>query len=342
MKRALLAAAAAALVSGCGRRSPCDFVAKRYDALPLLKPIPKDSEHLIRILYLEDGRVPGLDAKGRAALYSRVETLVPRWLGHRVKLREVGARDLRAEFARADAPFKRPQEAACIADADFEPLSARGRDVVLNLMEREYALRGAAVFDRLFPQSKGLPAADAQQSALRRFLALQNSLAAIATTDGPLIQTPEDRAMYSFMRWSPYLRELTEADFVLTNAALLVPDNDMPIYVLARGGLTTGFVDNAPAATYGATGMVTLLPFLSGERLLNPAGRATTAEENLDAAATMWLHELGHFLNRYGEMYGETGCVHVASEGLDYFEWHRAIRKNDNRCTHKPAVVAKF
>ena len=317
-------------------------MAQRYDALPLISPVPKTGTVELRVLYLEDARVPTLDAKGRAGLYARVERLAQRWLGYRIRLREVGARDLRAEFSSPEAAFRRPAEQACLAASSFDPATSAGERVVADLLAREFDLRGPQVFARLFPETLGMPPDRAKAAALRRFLALHKGLYTVQTKEGPLLAGPQDMEMYSFNHWIMYLREVNEADFVITNAAWMVPDDDMPIYVLARGGLTTGVVDNSPRNRYQAVGAVTLLPFLSGETLLDPKAKPTTEAENLDAAATMWAHELGHFLNRYGEMYGESGCVHVASEGLRYFQWHRAIRKADNACAKPPAVVTKF
>lgn len=336
------ALAASLLLAGCLKDAPCEHIAKRYDSLPLLKPIPKSGLHELRVLYLEDKRVPTLDAAGRAELYARVERLTKRWLGFGIKLREVGARDLRAEFAKPQMPFRRPEEDACIAAATLDMGEKSGRFKLEELVAREYKMRGQAVFDRLFPGTAGLSESAARQAAVETFLARHNALAGLSTPSGPLLATSEDGRMYSFTAWASLVRTTQETDFYLTNAAMAVPDDDMPIYVLARGGLTTGFVDNQPGAPYGAAGLVTLLPFLAGERLFNSKAPPTSEAEKLDAAATMWLHELGHFLSRYGEIYGEAGCVHVASEGLDYFNWHRAIRKSDNKCSRLPAVVSKF
>lgn len=334
--------AAALLLGGCMNDAPCEHLHRRYDSLPLLKPIPKAGLHELRVLYLEDKRVPSLDGPSRAALYKRVEALAFSWFGYHIKLREIGSRDLRAEFAKPDMPFTRPEENACIASATLAMDEKKGRFMLEELVGREYKMRGPGVFARLFPGTAGFSEEKARQAAVEIFLSRHNALAAMSTPAGPLLATAEDRRMYSFTHWASILRLTSETDFFLTNAAMVVPDDDMPIYVLARGGLTTGFVDNHPGTPYGATGIVTLLPFLGGERLFDPKAKPTSAEENLDAAATMWLHELGHFLNRYGEMYGESGCVHVASEGLDYFKWHRAIRKADNKCSRLPAVVSKF
>lgn len=341
MRRGLLILLAA-LTAACARRDPCAAVAKRYAALPALKPVPKEGTHRLRILYLEDERLPTLTPEGRRQLYRRVEGLTRRWLGYRVRLEEVGARSLRAEFARDTMPFAEPEEAACIAASRLDLETPAGYAGLKGLVAREFESRGREVFERLFPETAGLEPGEARAAAAETVRRLNARLAGLGTKDGRLVQSAEDLRMTSTLHWLSYIRAQTDADFVLTNSTMLEPDNDMPIYVLARGGLTTGFVDNNPAAPFGAAGAVTLLPFLNGEELFDPAAKPTTPAENLDAAATMWLHELGHFLNRYGEMYGEAGCLHVASEGLQYFKWHRNIRKADNTCSRPPAVLTKF
>lgn len=334
----LLALGAAA----CSRTHPCDTVAKDYNKLPALTPVPKDAPVRLRVLYLEDGRLRKLTPAGREALYRRVEALAKRWLGYTVVLTEVGKRDLRIEFAGTTMPFASPDQAACLESARLDLATEAGLEGLRFLVGREYAARGREVFERLFPETKGLDPHAARETAAAKVRSLNAWLSGLGTEAGPLVRTAEDRRLTSTLHWMVYVRAQTDADFILTNTALVEPDNDMPVYVLARGGLTTGFVDNNVKAPYGAAGMVSLLPFLGGEELFTPGARPSTSEEKVDAAATMWLHELGHFLNRYGELYGETGCVHVASEGLRYFEWHRAIRKADNRCSRQPTILQKF
>lgn len=341
MKRGLLLALAA-LTGACAQRDPCEGVAKDYDKLPLLQPIPKDKPHRLRVLYLEDERLRTLTPEGRQALYRRVEGLTRRWLGYEIRLEETAKRSLRTEFAGKHVPFASPAQQACLASARLDLTTDRGLDELEHLVGREYAARGKEVFERLFPETAGLDAPKARAVAAAKVRSLNAWLSGLRSESGPLVRTEEDRRLTSTLHWMVYVRNQTDADFVLTNTAFIEPDNDMPVYVLARGGLTTGFVDNNVKAPYGAAGAVTLLPFLNGEELFDPKAKPTAPSENLDAAATMWLHEMGHFLNRYGEMYGEAGCVHVASEGLGYFKWHRAIRKADNKCSRPPAVVPKF
>lgn len=341
MKRALLVLLAMLTVA-CARRDPCADVAQDYDALPLLKPLPKNAPVKLRVLYLEDDRLPTLDAAQRKDLYRRVEKLTKHWFGYTVALQEVGARPLRIEFAGDRMPFASPRQQACLASARLDLGTPAGRDSLEDLVGREFAARGREVFERLFPETAGMDPAQARATAAARVRSTNAWLSGLNTKAGPLVRSAEDRRLTSTLHWMVYIREQTEADFVITNTAMIEPDNDMPVYVLARGGLTTAFVDNNKKAPYGAAGAVTLLPFLSGESLFVPDAKPTTASENIDVAATMWLHELGHFLNRYGEMYGEAGCVHVASESLEYFKWHRAIRKADNKCSRPPAVVPKF
>ncbi|TBR22387.1 hypothetical protein EPO15_08105 [bacterium] len=341
MRRALLVLLAG-LAAACSRRHPCDKVAQDYDKLPRLAPVSKAAPVTLRVLYLEDERLPTLTAEGRAELYRRVEALTKRWYGYTLRLSEVGARPLRIEFAGERMPFASPDQAACLAASRLDLETKAGKEGLLYLVGREYAVRGREVFERLFPETKGMDPYPARAAAAAKVRSVNAWLAGLETKAGALVRSEEDRRLTSTLHWMVYIREQTDADFVLTNTAMIEPDNDMPVYVLARGGLTTGFVDNNPKAPYGAAGVVTLLPFLGGERLFDPSAKPTTASENVDAAATMWLHELGHFLNRYGEMYGETGCVHVASESLAYFKWHRAIRKADNKCSAPPAAVSKF
>lgn len=341
MRRALALLLALSGVA-CARRDPCAFVQREYDALPLLRPVPKDGTHRLRVLYLEDARAARLTREGRETLYRRVEALTKRWLGYAVRLEEVGARDLRVEFAGDRPAFVSEEQRACLAAASLDVQDPRSLPELERLVGAEYAARGAEVFGRLFPETRGLTPAEAARTAAAKVRSLNAWLTGLRTDAGPLVADDADRRLVSTLHWFLYARTRTDADFLLTNTAFLEADATMPIYVMARGGLTTGFVDNNPRAPYGAVGAVSLLPFLGGEELFTPGARPSSPAEKLEAAATMWLHEMGHFLNRYGELYGEAGCIHVAAEGLGYFAWHRAIRKADNRCSRAPATVPKF
>jgi len=340
-----LALALALLPGACSRFAgggdPCaSFLAGPQQASKL-KPVPRDGVLRLRVLYLEDPRVPLITASQRQELYRRVEALAGRWYGYRLELLEVGSRDLAQEFARR-GPFDDADQEACFEQERIEPDTLAGRWALRSVAERVYAERGPEVFDQAFPGTRGVPASQAREAALSHFTRLYGAVSGMRNGSGALLGTPQQKRMYSFLHWVAYTRWTREADFLLTNATMVEAEGSMPLYVLARGGVTTGLTDNNAAAPYGAAGVVTLLPFLSGERFAQPAAPETPLPERLDAAATMWMHELGHFLLRYGEIYGEPGCVHSASTSLNYFQWHRAIRKADNACPRTPEVVERF
>ena len=345
MKPSRMLLLAVLLGAACSHRpeadDPCARFLEHQKQPPNLKLIPKEGLHRLRVLYLEDPRVPQITAPGRQELYRRVEKLAKRWYGYQIELLEVGARDLAQEFARP-GPFDDSDQEACFQRSRIEPGTPEGQGALRLVVDRIYQERGPDVFNQAFPKTRDMPAWRACEEAVSLFTQLYGSVSGLRSRAGALLGTPEQKRMYSFMHWVAFSRWTREADFILTNATMVEAEGTMPLYVLARGGVTTGVTDNNPEAAYGAASVVTLLPFLAGERFTKPAAPETPSPERLDAAATMFMHELGHFLLRYGEIYGEPGCVHSASTSLNYFKWHRTIRRADNACPKRPAVVERF
>ena len=84
-----------ALLAGSGCAQEPRTWAEYTESLPPLQTIPHESSHTLRVLYLEDPRLPKLDEKQRETLYRKIEILLAQWYSFKVDLVEVGAGDLR-------------------------------------------------------------------------------------------------------------------------------------------------------------------------------------------------------------------------------------------------------
>jgi hypothetical protein len=291
---------------------------------PPLQDLPKDRPYELRVLYLEDPRLPTLDPAQRGELYTRIRRLVATWLGYRVSLREVGQQALAAYFSSHDTLFA--EHAALIRATEIEAPDAGSGARLRTTIARDFRFRPLPLIERYLRAGPLTTQAAAVEIALRQFSAKLTELRAAPLADGtPFFDAAQPR-LTSFAHWAVLMEQIREADFVFTNSMLAGADTGMPIYVIARGGLTTGLTDNNDRSPYQAATMVGLFPFLSDAPVfLRERGRIPD-DQRLDVIATFCLHELGHFFLRYAEHYDHPRCVHVAPTGLDYYAWHQAVR----------------
>lgn len=276
------------------------------------------------MLYLEDPRLPRLAPAQRPLLYTKLERLLLEWLGYTVKLREVGARDLGSEFTRYDQVFAR--SASIIRNTDLDPAGPLGAEKLRGVIARDFRNRPLATVARYLRAGTLSSQAEAVDLAQRQFISQLDELRRSPLPDGQPFFNSAQARLNSFAHWAVLMEEITEADFVLTNSMIVGADQQMPIYVIARGGLTTGLTDNNDRSPYQTATMVGLFPFLSDAPVfLRERGRIPDAEI-LDVIATFCLHEMGHFFCRLAEHYDHPNCVHVAPTGLNYYTWHQAVR----------------
>ncbi len=291
---------------------------------PPLRLLSHDRHYELRTLYVEDPRLPRLSETQRTALYAKITRLLSDWLGYTVKLREVDARGLAAQFAKSEQIFA--QRTGDIRETDFDPFGGQGATMLGQVIARALRARPLPMIEGYLKSGPLSSQAEAVEVARARFLNRLNDLRAIPTESGQPFYDPAQSRFSSFGHWWLLMEEIQEADFVLTNSMIVGADQQMPIYVIARGGLTTGLTINNHRSPYQAATMVGLMPFLSDSPLfLRERGRIPE-EERLDVIATFCLHEMGHFFGRFAEHYDHPNCAHVAPTGLNYYEWHKSVR----------------
>jgi hypothetical protein len=147
---------------------------------------------------------------------------------------------------------------------------------------------------------------------------------------------------YSYGHWSTLLQGEKEFDFVLTNVGIIGADNGMPLYVVARGGVTSAFVENNAHRPYQGAGVLGMYPFLSDSPFFTAERGALTGAEKEEAIAWLWLHELGHLLLKKEENYTFGDSVHRAPPNLKYYEWVKTVRATKDHRSEKVGVMKKF
>ncbi|MCX6951059.1 MAG: hypothetical protein NTV51_02560 [Verrucomicrobia bacterium] len=304
---------------------------------PPLVPLPKDRPYELRVLHLVDPRLPTLTADQRRALHTRIEVLLQSWYGYTVTLREVGVRDLAANFAASEAVFARHAD---LLQLDIDPATGPGRARLRATVRAALARHPLPLIATHLQSGPLTSQAQAVELAFNRFLSRLKELQSIPVANGEPFSIPSQRRLNSYAHWCAHNYDQAEADFIFTNSMIVGADAEMPLYVIARGGVSAGNTNGNLHNAFHATGMVSLFPFLSDAPFwLRERGPLPEAER-LDVVATLALHELGHFFLRLAEASDHPHCVHVAPPGFRFLEWHRAIREHGPCPLPHPTVTS--
>ena len=199
--------------------------------LPPLRVLPQDRSYELRVLYLEDRRLPTLTAARRRDLYAKIECLLNDWYGYRATLREVDRRNLSDYFS--------AQERVFAGYADLDHQEALALKHLRDTIARDFRARPLPLIERYLQTSPLTSKTAAIEIAQQRFQQKLTELReAPLADDSPFFDADQPR-LSSFPHWGVLTAEITEADLVFTNSMIAGADTTMPIYVIARGGLTT-------------------------------------------------------------------------------------------------------
>jgi hypothetical protein len=304
-----------------------------------LRDLPKNRSYELRMLYLEDRRLPSLTPDQRTALYAKIEHLLATWYGYKVKVRETGQHRLAAYYAAHEAIFTQQRDRLKTIDLDLAAATAPAR--LRAVIAADFAPRPLSQIERYLNAGPFSSQPQAVEVAARQFWQKLGELRQAPLADGTPFFDPAQARLNSYAHAAVLIEHLTEADFVLTNSMIVGADAEMPIYVIARGGLTTALIDNNDRSPYQAAVLAGLFPFLSDAPVFVRERGVIPQAEVLDVIATLCLHELGHFFLRYAEHYDHPHCVHVAPTGLNYYTWHQAIRTG-GPCTLPHQKVTRY
>lgn len=316
---------------------------ERYDAyvaaLPELKPVSPLLPLTLSVLYAEADNLPTLTAAERSKLYRDLELKAAVLYGYRIKVVEIKARKLPDFFASVkgrfqDFPIAYPAHAFPISffDHDRETLISTA---IAPLWKKHDAATLQAYLGNV---------ADAR-AATREFLTKLSRIYAEKDLNGKELLgsgNKGDEIYFSYGHWSSVLQGEKNADFILTNTGIIGADTGMPLYVTARGGVTSGFIENNGHSPYQGVGVIGLYPFLSDTPYFTEQRGALSRDEKLECILWLWLHELGHLLLKKDENYTLPNSVHRAPPDLKYYEWVRRVRASFNHYTAFIPAMKKF
>jgi hypothetical protein len=309
------------------------------EAAPALQEMPHDRDYEIRVLYLEDPRLPTITAAQRGELYGKVEHLLLTWFDYRARLREVGQKDLAGYFAAHAGAFRDHPD---ILRMNLETnVAADSREVRKIIQSALAPLSPAEIQEQFGFKSRPAPE-EAVTLAYNHFVKQLAEIRSIPLARGGTFADPAHPELNRYMHWCALTYEMTEADLVFTNSMIAGADAEMSLTIIARGGVTTGNTNANPHNPFGAAAMVGLFPFLSDAPFWMRERGPIPDAERLDVIATLTMHELGHMLLRRAHPSDHAAnCVHRPPPRLRYYDWHLAIRK-DGPCLLPHTKVSHY
>lgn len=331
------------LLAACKKPVDLQQEEARYDAyiaaLPALRVVPARNPVTLKVHYVERPNLPALDTNQRDDLYRLTEDLTLKVLGYQLKIEETivfkSSDFLKAMRPRFDVSPQRFPALSYLISYFANDRDQRVRVAVEQALARQPQERVRQYL------GENAAAGNAAQFLLERLSAI------FGETDfaGRAILSSANSAeepLFSYGHWSTILQLEREADFILTNTGLIGADSGMPIYVIARGGVTSAFVENNAFRPFQGAGVIGLYPFLADSHLFTQVRGDLTAEQKLEAIAWIWVHELGHLLMKKEENYTFTDSVHRAAPDLRYYEWVKQIRDSKNHHSAQIPVLKKF
>lgn len=332
-----------AFLIACAKPIDLKKEGERYDAyvaaLPELKPVSPYLPLTLSVLYVEADNLPTVTHDERAKLYRDLEAKTAALYGYIIKVRELKVQKLPDFFVSVKSRFREfpaayPSHAFPISYFD----SARDKRIAAALeplwkkhdagMIREYLGNVASA-----------------SAAARDFVAKLSRIYGEKDLQGKELLgsgNKSDEVYFSYGHWSSILQKEKDADFILTNTGIIGADTGMPLYVTARGGVTSGFIENNAFSPYQGAGVIGLYPFLSDTPYFVEKRGKLSREEKLESILWLWLHELGHLLLKKDENYTFPDSVHRAPPDLKYYEWVKRIRLSFNHATAYIPTTKKF
>lgn len=330
-------------LAACSKPIDLRKEAEKYDAfiaaLPELKEVPRSQQLVLKVHYVERAQLPALNTSERETLFRLTEDLARRALGYKLKIEETEVFQAKDFLTRVKPRFAlSPQRYPALAYL----ISYFAPDRDTRVLESIRAALAKQPQERL---RQYLGGNTTPELATQFFLNQLSQIYAENDYSGkPLLGqvNADEEILFSYGHWSSILLSERDADFILTNTGIIGADTGMPLYVIARGGVTSALVENNPYRPYQGAGVIGLYPFLSEGAFFQKSRGALTPEQKLECIAWVWVHELGHLLLKKEENYTFTGSVHRSAPNLRYYEWVKEISASKNHQSDKVGRMKKF
>lgn len=290
-----------------------------YEPLKPLEPLSKNDRHVLKVGYVELVGYPVLSERERRSYEENVEAATKKFLGYEVDLIESWVQPAPAFYGNFKKELKHPAIQEFLSWDIFDGETQRMKTVAKRLTEKHGEERVKEYLHSAIEGSHPLAHALLNQ-AQELFSAFSKERSQL----GKPILDLEKPEYHSYWILNGIQQFVKDVDLIVVNQLICIPDDWMPLYTMARGGVTTGAVEDSHHRPLGGTAFMSLYPFLGKDAIFSkmnpiPEGRG------IEVAAAYTTHELGHLLARRVEIYDHEGCVSKAATGLNYWEWYEGV-----------------
>jgi len=317
---------------------------KFYEQIPELSPLDLSKPILLEISYVEDADYPKLTDADLQRFLNRTQARAKDLLGVPVFFqlkKKIEAKDFfeseKSKFETAPFSFLSKE---WHLDSDAENFSADAGKIVRQQLQKVED----KILKKYFPDTR-LHREQIYQNATEQFLKRLRAIQNEHDIQGnPIYQKniPHKKYFQSYAHWDSILYQYADADIILYNGLVAGADTEMPIYVIARGGVTSAFIENNLHRKYHGVGLVTLYPcFSRGSYFVSVRG-VYSPSDSIECAAHIFVHELGHLLLHKEENYTFEGSIHRAPPDLDYMKWVNAIKLQKKMRSDEVGLLKKF
>lgn len=301
-----------------------------YDALPELKPLPNNKKYVIRVKRIKDKRLDDLSEKKYEELYAQIEADVSRYLGYQVSLVDVGSEDILQFFSKQKI-WDQPQFKAMIGAHILRPSNENDKLRLKETIKKAIQDKPWEVLKR-YVTDDSIKSKDVNRLTdyfLDQFLTKYDTIGKIPVFKGKgVLREGEYKLTQQYGYWSAVMYEARDADLYITNSIIDSADDQMPVYVINRGGINSGITENNRYNEYQGVVVLTLLPFISGDNYFHRERGTIYESLVLPVISMMAVHEFGHLLRRYDEYYDLPSSPQNAPVGIRYQDWYQKIIDN--------------
>jgi hypothetical protein len=299
-----------------------------YDSIAELKNLPGDRVYEIRVKRIVDPRLEDFSDEKYATLLKQIESDVRYYLGYDIKLKDMGKEDILPFFKKYNKVFKKPQFQYLIAqhflhlDKDLDKVRLKNT-IEVAIKDKPWEIIKKYVNDTSI-KSKNID--QLTEYFYTQFLEKHNAIGKVPVVQGKgVLREGEYELTQHYTYWSALLNETEEADLFITNSIIAGADDQMPLYVINRGGITSGITENNLHNSYQGAIVLTLMPFISTTEYFNKARGSMYENLLIPIISMMAVHEFGHLLDRFDEYYDLPASPQNAPVDLRYQDWYQDI-----------------
>jgi len=312
-----------------------------YNNIPPLQPLTYRKTYTIRVQRVDDPRFPSLSEQQYKQLLADIVRDTKYFLGYNIEIREVEPTDILSLFLQYRDRFDLPKYKYHIGAHYIDTSDEKGVVRLKETIAAEIDYRSPKIIERYLPAEKSSLYKTKEQRVeyfTEQFLQADSELDKLpCALSECTLREGQYRYTQHYIYWSVLLQESESVDLFITNSIIAGADDQMPVYVINRGGITSAITENNVHNQFQGAVVLGAMPFISEAPFF--LERRDKLPEILipDILSMMVVHEFGHLFARHREYYDLPGSPWNAPVDLDYFTWYKKIidRKAAGRVLEK-------